>query len=243
MTLVVPAYNEADRLDREAFTAFLAAHSHLSLHFVDDGSGDTTADVLAELAAGVPDRITVERLSVNRGKAEAVRQGLRTAAATGSDTIGFIDADLAAPLDQALLLLAELDAHPSAWVAIGSRVRLLGRDIERSALRHYLGRVFATAASLTLALPVYDTQCGLKVLRNIPPVRAALEAPFASRWIFDVELLARLATAAGPPVIERFREVPLERWSARDGSRLGLADWVRAPRELWAIRRRYPPHR
>lgn len=243
MTLVVPAYNEADRLDRGAFTAFLAAHSHLALHFVDDGSGDATATVLDELAAGVPDRITVERLPTNRGKAEAVRQGLCSAAAGGSETIGFLDADLAAPLDQALLLLAELDAHPSAWVAIGSRVRLLGRDIERSALRHYLGRVFATAASLTLALPVYDTQCGLKLLRNIPPVRAALEAPFASRWIFDVELLARLATADGPPVIERFREVPLERWQARGGSRLGGGDFLRAPRELLAIRRRYPPRR
>lgn len=239
MTLVVPAYNEAGRLDRRAFLAFLDGHPHVALHFVDDGSRDRTAAMLEELAATRPDRISVQRLPGNRGKAEAVREGLRAAATTGASTVGFIDADLAAPLDQALLLLAELDAHPEAWAAIGSRVRLLGRDIARSALRHYLGRLFATAASLTLALPVYDTQCGLKLFRNVPPVREALEPPFISRWIFDVELIARLAVAEGPAMMERFREVPLERWHAREGSRLAASDWLRAPRELLAIRRRY----
>jgi glycosyltransferase involved in cell wall biosynthesis len=239
MTLVVPAYNEAGRLDREAFGAFVDDHSHVALHFVDDGSSDDTAAVLAALSDGRADRITVQVLDRNGGKAEAVRLGMLDAAGRGAECIGFIDADLAAPLDQSLLLLAELDAHPRAWAAIGSRVRLLGRDISRSTLRHYLGRVFATGASLTLGLPVYDTQCGLKLFRNLPGVRATLQAPFASRWIFDVELLARLAAVpdATPPA-ERIREVPLEQWAARDGSRLRVRDFLRAPLELLAIRRR-----
>lgn len=237
MLLVVPAYNEAERLPAEAFHDFLAAHPDVALHFVDDGSTDGTATMLEELAARRPDRVAVQRLTTNRGKAEAVREGLRAASATGAATIGFADADLAAPLEESLRLLAELESHPDAWAAIGSRVRLLGRHIDRSAMRHYLGRAFATAASLTLALPVYDTQCGLKLFRNIEPVREVLATPFVSRWIFDVELLGRLAVAAGPAPQRRFREVPLESWSDRHGSRLRTRDFLRAPLELRAIRR------
>jgi hypothetical protein len=180
----------------------------------------------------------VLRLPANRGKAEAVRLGMLRGLERGAELVGFVDADLAAPLEAALELVLELDRHPEASGAIGSRVRLLGREIERSALRHYLGRIFATAASLTLGLPVYDTQCGLKVFRASPPLREALAVPFASRWIFDVELLARL-TAAGPPTAMRLREVPLERWHGQAGSRLRAADFLRAVLELAAIRRRY----
>ncbi len=237
MVLVIPAYNEAARLEGDAFLAFLDRHPDAAIRFVDDGSTDDTAGVLDRLAAARPAQLAVQRLGTNRGKAEAVREGMITALAEGAALVGFADADLAAPLDEAVRLRDELAAHPEAWAALGSRVRLLGRDIVRSPLRHYLGRVFATAASLTLALPVYDTQCGLKLFRNIAPVRRALEAPFASRWIFDVELLARLAAEAGEPAEPRFREVPLERWSDRHGSRLRARDFLRAPLELLAIRR------
>ena len=77
-------------------------------------------------------------------------------------------------------------------VVIGSRVGLLGHDIDRSLRRHYLGRIFATVSSAVLDLPVYDTQCGAKAFRVTPALRAALADPFTSRWAFDVELLGRL---------------------------------------------------
>jgi hypothetical protein len=94
---------------------------------------------------------------------------------------GFIDADLSAPLAEIATLEGELDEYPEAWAAFGSRIKLLGRQVERYATRHYLGRVFATAASLAVGLPVYDSQCGLKMFRAGPEVHAAFEAPFWSR--------------------------------------------------------------
>lgn len=238
MALVIPAWNEAKRLNDAAFLAFVQSQDVMDLHFVDDGSRDETPTRLAALAAAAPGRIRVQRLADNRGKAEAVRTGLVAAIADGYPLVGYLDADLAAPLETALLLRDVLVGMPAVSMVLGSRVKLLGWRIRRSEKRHYLGRVFATCASLALALPVYDTQCGAKAMRGSPALAAALEAPFLSRWLFDVELIARLRDAVGADAL---RELPLPRWEDPGGSSVGLKDFVRAPLELWRIRRRYPP--
>ncbi|MEI2719507.1 MAG: glycosyltransferase [Gemmatimonadales bacterium] len=238
MALVIPAWNEARRLDDAAFVAFVASQELVDLHFVDDGSRDATPARLAALAAAAPGRITVQRLDPNRGKAEAVRAGLLAVLAEGYPLVGYLDADLAAPLDTALLLRDELVRWPSVSMVLGSRVKLLGWRIRRSERRHYLGRIFATCASITLALPVYDTQCGAKAMRGGPALVDALAAPFLSRWLFDVELIARLRDAMGEAAL---RELPLPRWEDPGGSSVGLRDFLRAPLELWRIWRRYPP--
>ncbi len=235
--VVVPCFNEARRLDDRAFTDFIAAHPDVDLCFVDDGSTDDTPARLAAIAASAPARISVLRLPQNTGKAEAVRRGLLEAAATGHPIAAYLDADLAAPLDTAMLLRDALAERPGLVLAIGSRVKLMGWRISRSERRHYLGRVFATCASLALGLPIYDTQCGAKALRLTGPVVATLQAPFLSRWLFDVELIARLRDVVGA---EALREVPLPVWEDAGGSSLRWMDFLKAPLELWRIRRRYP---
>jgi len=123
---------------------------------------------------------------------------------------------------------------------MAARVKMLGHDVERSAFRHYSGRVFATAASLVLGFAVYDTQCGAKVLRSGPRLDAALAEPFDSRWAFDVELLGRLTrgTATVPPVtLAELREVPVSQWHHIDGSSLSLGASLRSAAQLVKIRR------
>lgn len=238
LILVVPLYNEAQRLALDPWRDYLRAHPAHALCFVDDGSSDGTVALLETLRVDMPGQVGLLRLPKNGGKGEAVRQGMLRALADTARYAGFVDADLAAPLSEVGLLADELDRHPGTWAAFGSRAKLLGRRIVRSERRHYVGRVFATCASIALGLPVYDTQCGLKLFRNTPEVRAAFAEPFRSRWIFDVELLGRLAKAAGTDVERRVREVPLEHWEERGDSRLRLADFIRAPLELLAIWRR-----
>lgn len=236
LALIIPAWNEAARLQDRAFLDFLARQDVVDLRFVDDGSTDATPARLEAIRLQAPDRIVVQRLTQNCGKGEAVRRGLRAALDAGSPLVGYLDADLAAPLDAALLLRDALLTDATLALALGSRVKLLGWRIRRSERRHYLGRLFATCASLTLGLAVYDTQCGAKALRAGPATDLALATPFLSRWLFDVELLARLRDAGAV-----MREVPLPVWEDPGGSTVTLGDFLRAPLELYRIYHRYPP--
>ena len=234
LTVVVPCYNEADRLDAAPLFAFLDGHPDASFLLVNDGSTDATAALLDRLAAARPGRMRALQLAPNRGKAEAVREGLRDALAAGADIVGFLDADLSTPPAQIDDLRAAL-ARPGVQVAIGARVGLLGYDIDRSAVRHYLGRVFATAASLILRIRVYDTQCGAKLFRAGPALADALSTPFLSRWAFDVEFLGRLLIGSPgvPPLpLSAIVEVPLPVWHDVKGSKLGLGGMARTLRDL-----------
>jgi dolichyl-phosphate beta-glucosyltransferase len=233
----VPCFNEAQRLDTQAF-ADMAAVGDVRLIFVDDGSTDDTPRVLEALVAACHGRAQTLKLVKNSGKAEAVRQGLLLAIAQGATEVGFLDADLATPPEELRRLLAILHEKPETQVLIAARVRLLGNAVERKAMRHYLGRIFATAASLTLALHIYDTQCGAKLFRVTPSLAAALAEPFVSRWIFDVELLGRLAWGGpgAPPLPQSaFSEVPLQIWHDVAGSKLRPGHFIRAAGDLAQI--------
>lgn len=240
--LVVPCYNEASRLKSDAFLAGVDADPHLHLLFVNDGSRDDTLAHLQHLAAQRPSRITVVDLAANAGKAEAVRQGMLAAAATHAYRfIGFWDADLSTPLDEVSAFLKVFERRPATVAAIGCRLKRLGSSIERNPARHYLGRVFATMASLTLQLGVYDSQCGAKMFPS-SIVEWLFAKPFVSTWCFDVELLARLNERLGADEVSRLvYEVPLATWHDVGGSKLHLPQMMMMPIELAKIRRHYPP--
>ncbi len=153
-------------------------------------------DLHRRLCAARPGRVEALSLPSNRGKGEAVRQGLLRALAGPAAVVGYLDADLAIPPSEVQRLCTLFQGQDRFDVLLAARVKLMGRTIDRRAGRHYFGRVFATAASLVLRMPCIDTQCGAKLLRRLPALTHALAAPFRGRWTFDVELLARLVTGA-----------------------------------------------
>lgn len=220
--IVVPCYNEEERLDAETFARFASNDPETGFLFVDDGSTDGTGALLRAAEADGCDGVRVKHLNHNRGKAEAVRSGLSQGIAWGARTVGYWDADLACPLGELQAMIALLETSGGLHGVLASRVRLLGRAIERQPARHYLGRAFATAASAILRLPVYDTQCGAKLFRVSDTLERALEEPFRSRWIFDVELLARLRSRWGAEAALRLEEYPVRRWKDIGGSKLRL---------------------
>ena len=155
---------------------------------------------------------------------------------------GFWDADLATPLWSIPQLLNTLVSRPDIQMVFGARVRLLGRAIHRQAARHYLGRVFATVASVLLRLAIYDTQCGAKLFRITPEFKEVLARPFLSRWIFDVEILARYIARHKNDrayVHDAIYEYPLEEWTDVAGSKVGSLDFIKAFGELLTIHRTY----
>lgn len=244
LILVVPCYNEADRLDPRSFLASPSPADPVHFLFVNDGSGDDTLQRLHAMHDAAPERVDVLDLQPNRGKGEAVRLGLLQALTSGPQYVGYWDADLATPLDAVADFVAILGDRPAVHLVCGARVKLLGRTIERRAWRHYAGRVFATAVSLMLRLPIYDTQCGAKVLRATDTLGAVLAEPFVSRWLFDVELLARLLgawRASGIAAEEAIHELPLTAWRDVGGSKLVGSAYVRAALSLarvWLATRR-----
>ncbi len=240
--IVVPCYNEAHRLPQDSIVDFVRRHDDVQLLFVDDGSSDRTGELLEKLAADHAS-LSVLAQATNQGKAEAVRRGMLEAFERGAHYAGFWDADLATPLDEVPRFARVLDDHPALEVLFGSRVRLLGRTIERRAARHYLGRVSATAISATLGLPVYDTQCGAKLFRASAGSRALFRERFEANWIFDVEIVARMIQAhrrgEGPDPRHAIREIPLREWRDVAGSKVRPGDFFRSLFELYRIRQRY----
>jgi glycosyltransferase involved in cell wall biosynthesis len=240
---VVPCYNEAARLKVDDFRRFLAQDATVRILFVDDGSRDGTLRLLTELCRGFESRATVLPCSRNRGKAEAVRAGINHALDNfNQEIIGYWDADLSTPLDCVPRFVAVLDEREQIEMVFGSRVKLLGRHVERRAVRHYLGRVFATVVSQILHLPIYDTQCGAKLFRVKPPIRQIFAEPFLSKWVFDVEIIARYQKLYGRDskrLEKAIFEYPLEVWIDVAGSKVRPSDFLTALVDVFRIRGKY----
>ncbi len=122
---------------------------------------------------------------------------------------------------------------------MGTRFVRMGAQINRKASRFYIGRIFATLVSWILKIPVYDTQCGEKLIhKNI--VFKIFKKPLITKWLFDVELLARLEKLIGYKEAKQvILEVPLQQWDEIAGSKLKPTDFLQAPIELLKIWRKY----
>ena len=242
--LVVPCYNEAERLAPEKFLDKLPLNPNLVFIFVDDGSVDGTEGIITGMVSSRPENFRLVSLKQNRGKGEAVRLGMLTAVRENFGFTGFWDADLATPLSE-IGAFQRLMENEMTDVVIGSRIKLMGRDIQRKATRHYLGRIFATSASLALNLPVYDTQCGAKLFRNTQAFRQSIAEPFIVGWIFDVELLARLELAERELNRRSLRqtmiESPLMKWKDAQGSKIKPRHYIRAVWDMAKLIVRYTP--
>jgi glycosyltransferase involved in cell wall biosynthesis len=241
--LVVHCYNEARRLDTEAFRIFLSAHADVHIVFVDDGSRDDTRQLLEILRRACGERASVFCLVRNSGKAEATRSGVNYALEHFQPEIaGYWDADLATPLSAVDDFLNVFERCPEILMIFGARVKLLGRNVKRHAIRHYLGRVFATVVSMMLRLAIYDTQCGAKLFRVDEAFRTAFAQPFLSKWVFDVEILARYLKffcQDTNKLAQSVYEFPLEQWIDIAGSKVRPNDFLKAFIDIVRVKRKY----
>lgn len=211
--LVVPCYNEGNRLQLSEFSKDIP---NLFFLFVNDGSNDNTLDKLELIAS---ETIFILNIESNVGKAEAVRQGMIHAQQLTIfpllSWLGYWDADLSTPLRELQNFLNfQNNVMPQAEAVWGSRVLRLGSDIKRSHGRHILGRLFATVIRIVLKAKSYDSQCGAKIFKK-HVVKNVFSQPFLSRWLFDVEILLRMKQ-------QNIIEYPLKEWNDVQGSKLNF---------------------
>ncbi len=232
--IIIPCYNEANRLKINEFQAFLNATNNYQLCFVNDGSADDTAKILKAFAAKNPNKVLFLDLSANVGKAEATRMGVyHLAQMTLVQTIGFLDADLATGFEDYTRLAETLNDNISLKMVIGSR-KLDKENINRTAFRSFASNCFGSISSSITKLQIADTQCGAKVFDKETAIKIFKE-DFISRWLFDLELLVRTRKLYGESAAEKILEVALNEWEEVEGSKITMKDAVEFPKQLAQI--------
>jgi len=238
LAIVIPCYNEADRLPVSQFKNFLSVQPKVSIFFVNDGSKDKTLEVLSALRNDFPEQIEVLNIPHNSGKANAVRMGVRQALLHKYfQRVAYLDADLATILGECLRLSGQV--KDGVVLAFGSRILKLDNRIKRKWYRFLLGRLVATAISNTLKLSIYDSQCGCKIFES-KTAGKIFDEVFISKWLFDVEIFFRMIRLFGRSKIQnKIREIPLMAWVDTPDSRVSPLYFFTLWWDLYKISKHY----
>jgi glycosyltransferase involved in cell wall biosynthesis len=227
-SIIIPAYNESARIPAtlEAVVSAVRAHQwDAEVVVVNDGSTDSTAQIVRDFAVNFPEVRLIENPG-NHGKGYSVRNGILNAL---GEIVLFTDSDLSAPIEEAARLFAAIEA--GADIAIGSRWLESGRQTHRQPLyRQFFGRCFNLVTRMVMSLPFVDTQCGFKAFtRNA--AQTVFQLQTIERWGFDPEILF-IALKRGFTV----REVAVS-WAHDERSRISyLKDGLQMLKELMIIR-------
>ena len=213
LSIIVPAYNEEERLVASLgkITSYLdAAGIDAEILVVDDGSKDRTAELAAKALAGRRGRVVPN--GENRGKGYSVRHGVLEARGR---FVLLTDADLSTPIEDHAKLAAVIRDR-DLDVVIGSRA-LPDSDVQvrQGWLRQTMGRSFNTIIRAMTGSPFRDTQCGFKLMDR-ERVKPLFEKMVVDGFAFDVELLF-LCARFGLSVAD----VPIA-WRNATGSKVSL---------------------
>lgn len=237
--LVIPCLNESGRISmflRDLCSATKPA-GHIDILVVDDGSGHDEQvklhKIVESLRPEFPHLQSLLCLSANIGKGGAVYAGWDMA--LDADILAFVDADGSCSASETVRLIHHARSNPDSETTwIGSRIKMLGRRINRLFKRHILGRVFATVVSELLDIDVYDSQCGLKLIPNAVYQKIAPHLNL-KKFAFDVELIVRILDA-GYPV----KEFPIDWHETPDGKVHILRDsWLMFKDVFWLRSKRH----
>lgn len=236
--LVLPCFRESGRIGSflPDLCRELQPMGNVRVLVVDDGSDAAEVrrmnEIVERIRATHDCLLPLKSLPENIGKGGAVYAGWDTA--DDVEWLAFVDADGSCPVAEVVRLIGMRNDQcrmPNDTAFFASRVKMLGRKVERLLKRHLLGRVYATLVSELLDVPAYDSQCGLKLVpaaayRKVKPVLSV------TGFAFDAQLLLALLHS-GCEVIE----VPID-WHETPGGKISLVrDSLRMTRDILSIRK------
>lgn len=225
LTIVIPSFKEADRLP--VFLSSLTENrpDDISYIIVDDGSPIEDFNLLVErVRPYLNSQVTLLRYETNRGKGGAIEFGLEHA---NTEYVGFLDADGSIPHYEVINLWEFTKSNLHLDLILSSRIKLLGKQIDRSIKRHISGRIFVTYLNYLFNVPVYDSQCGFKIFK-LSLYNSIKSKIINKRWLWDTELLI-LSYLKG----FNCAEVAID-WKDVQGSKINLiSDAMKMALGLW----------
>ncbi len=230
LTVVVPAYNEQERLGSslQRMSDYLQSQKDtFEILVIDDGSSDQTARVAHEFAQRCGSPVRVFTNACNRGKGYSVRRGMLLS----RGRYGLLsDADMSTPIEE-LPHLRERMERDGLAIVFGSReARGAKVEVRQPFWRESSGKLFNMLMRSITGLPFSDTQCGFKLF-DLEQSRILFQLQRIDGFGFDVEILY-IARKKGLEA----QEVAVT-WRNAEGSKVGLMSGLAAIRDLYAIRR------
>jgi dolichyl-phosphate beta-glucosyltransferase len=225
MSIIIPAYNEENRLPKslDQIVAFIQGqNAPMEVLIVENGSSDRTTEIAEAYAAGYS---YMRVLHSDKGKGAAVKVGMLA----GRGRYLFIcDSDLSMPITEVRKFLPPLLDHYD--VAIASREGPGAQRFGEPGYRHLMGRVFNLIVRV-LAIPGFqDTQCGFKSFRR-EVAREVFAELTMTGWAFDVEALF-IAQQRGYKIVA----VPIDWYFDADSRVDPFHDTWRMVRDVMRIR-------
>jgi glycosyltransferase involved in cell wall biosynthesis len=228
--LVIPFFNESHRFQRNYFETLISRvkQHNWKIVFVNDGSTDDTLELFETLENS--SSCLILNWPYNEGKGNAIRRGMNLGLASFPEIkhIAFVDADGAFDIEDIDNLVLRSKSEQFDLI-IGARIKLAGKNIDRSLDRHIVGRLISTLINLLVfKKPIYDPQSGLKVFRVSTFLKSALSQSFETKWFGDVELISRLWVQTDLEI----REYPVSKWREVSGGNLNFLSVLLVIKEL-----------
>lgn len=234
IAIIIPCYNEEKRLQTDLLQ-YLLVNTSVNLYLANDGSTDTTLDVIKKFSAIHDQRTFVLHYTQNQGKAQTIQKSVQHILKKDCyDFIGYFDADFSTPVTELFRMLNTVNENNHSFL-FGSRVLLLNTKIQRKWYRHIIGRVVVTIINFKFKLGIYDTQCGAKIFSS-SVAKVAFRDIFYTSWLFDVEVFIRLKKEK---LLHLGHEFPLKEWKDIEGSKLGFQSAFKILKELFLLIRKY----
>ena len=237
--IIIPCFNESKRLNIKSFSSFMKRNSLVDIYFYDDGSSDSTLNILIQLEKKF-NNCFVFKNKINLGKGGTVRLGIQAALKTEKyDYIGYFDADLSTPIEEVSKFIDVFQRNTSLILVMGCRIKRSGVNIQRDNYRHYFSRVFVTIINIYLDLNFYDTQAGAKLFKN-KNIENIFKEKFLTKWLFDIEILLRMKNLFTTLNINNHvYELPLSTWIEKTGTKIKLLDIITIPILLRRVKNFY----